>query len=294
MLTYQEQIELREKIISSEISIETAKQIYWKDFKDGYRSWHTKDWKVRRKKCIKDRCQICSSNRILTIQHLSHPKKYRDYKNYVSREYATHFIDEAKEVNQKDLKRFIKKNYIYQTVPLCPNCGARNPNLKVGRSPRYLCKKCHSGFEEATKRSVDDLIHYLKVGKVSAEIADKCFVSKDEWRNKLSISEVKYWFQRGKATEKDSAKIEREAFLLYLDDNIKYLSFQDTITACKKCAAYFDLYNMKICPKCKEYYMGVQYPTCIQCLPEDKRKIALEKVAFGKNWRDREKELGID
>ena len=75
---------------------------------------------------------------------------------------------------------------------------------------------------------------------------------------------------------------------------IKYLSFDNTITACKKCASYFDLYKMELCPKCKEYYKGIEYPTCIQCLPEDKRKIALEKVEFGKQWRAMEKELGID
>lgn len=61
--------------------------------------------------------------------------------------------------------------------------------------------------------------------------------------------------------------IGKEALLLYLDNNIKYLSFEDTITACKKCASNSDLNNMELCPKCKEHYKGVQYPTCIQCLP---------------------------
>ena len=88
--------------------------------------------------------------------------------------------------------------------------------------------------------------------------------------------------------------IEKEAFLLYLNDNIKYLSFEDTITACKKCAFNYDLNNMELCPKCKKYYKGVQYPTCIQCLPEDKRKAALEKIESGKAWREIHEDLGID
>ena len=72
--------------------------------------------------------------------------------------------------------------------------------------------------------------------------------------------------------------------MLYLEDNIKYLSFEDTITACKKCAYNFDINNMELCPKCKEYYKSIKYPTCIQCLPEEKRKAVLDSIelALGK------------
>jgi anaerobic ribonucleoside-triphosphate reductase len=103
-----------------------------------------------------------------------------------------------------------------------------------------------------------------------------------------------YWLQREKANIKFSEDIAKEAFLRYLNDNIKYLSFEDTITACKKCAFNYDLNNMELCPKCKKYYKGVPYPTCINCLPENKRKAALEKIGFGKSWHTMHQELGID
>jgi hypothetical protein len=51
---------------------------------------------------------------------------------------------------------------------------------------------------------------------------------------------------------------------------------------------------MELCPNCKEYYKGVQYPTCIQCLPEEKRKAALERIESGKEWRAMHGRLGID
>ena len=79
-----------------------------------------------------------------------------------------------------------------------------------------------------------------------------------------------------------------------MDDDIKYLSFEDTITACRRCASNYDLKSMELCPKCKEHYKGIQYPTCIQCLPEDKRKAALEMIEFGKEWQAMHKQLGID
>jgi anaerobic ribonucleoside-triphosphate reductase len=89
-------------------------------------------------------------------------------------------------------------------------------------------------------------------------------------------------------------KIGKAAFLLYLDDQIKYLSFEDTITSCKKCAFNYDINNLELCPKCNEYYKGVQYSSCIQCLPDDKKKAISENVRFKNEWEEMHKRLGID
>jgi hypothetical protein len=51
---------------------------------------------------------------------------------------------------------------------------------------------------------------------------------------------------------------------------------------------------MELCPTCKEYYKGIQYPTCVLCLPEEKRKGALEKIKFGKDLRDMHEQHGIN
>jgi hypothetical protein len=143
-------------------------------------------------------------------------------------------------------------------------------------------------------KSVDELISTFYENEEATEVRDKCFVSKDKWRNKHNLSNIRYWKQREQAKTKNSEAIEKQAFLLYLNDRIKYLSFEDTITACKKCAFNFDINKLELCPKCKEYYKGVQYPTCIQCLPEEKRKAALEKFEFGKEWRAMHESLGLD
>ncbi len=58
MLTYIERIELRDKLAKDEVGIEFALEQYWKDFKEGKKSWYTKDWKERRAKFIKDSCQV--------------------------------------------------------------------------------------------------------------------------------------------------------------------------------------------------------------------------------------------
>lgn len=294
MLTYNERIELREKLANGEISLELAKELYWKDYQDGHRSWQTKDWKERRTKILKEKCEICNSTDTLTIQHLSHPKKYSDYEREITRKHTEIFKETNSDIDKSEFKEHILKHYDYIAVPLCPNCGDNRPNKRARKLPQYRCAECRHEFDEPVYKSLDELIITFYTDEEALDVRDKCFVSKDKWRNKHNLSNIKYWFQRKIAKTKDEEIIGKEAFLLYLADDIKYLSFENTITACKRCASNYDLKNMELCSKCKEHYKGIQYPTCIQCLPEDKRESALEMIEFGKKWHAIERELGID
>jgi hypothetical protein len=278
MLTYNELVELREKLANGEIGLEFAKAQYWSDFKEGQRSWHTKDWKERRSKFIKDKCEICGSKETLTLQHLSHPRKYSECLTDKTRSYAKDYIDNNPAIDKCEFSNHILINYHYVPIPLCPNCNGRNPNKRMRKVPQYLCTECRQEFDNTVYKSIDELISIFFENEEATEVRDKCFVSKDKWRNKHNLSNIRYWMQRERAKNKDAETIEKEAFLLYLNDSIKYLSFEDTITTCKKCAYNFDINNLDLCPKCKEYYKGIQYSTCIQCLPEEKRKAALEKI----------------
>ncbi|MEY8022117.1 hypothetical protein AB8P51_14860 [Muriicola sp. SD30] len=294
MLTYKELIALRDKLANDEVGLEFAKAQYWNDLKEGQRSWHTKDWKERRAKIIKDKCEICSSKETLTIQHLSHPRKYSEYLREITREYAKDYMNTNPEIDKYEFINYILKNYDYVPIALCPNCKGKNPSQRVRKIPKYRCADCKHEFDEAIYRSAFELISIFYEDEDAYEVRDKCFVSKDKYKNKHNLSNVRYWLQRERAKNKDAVTIEKEAFLLYLNDNIKYLSFEDTITACKKCASNFDLHKMELCPKCKEHYKGIQYPTCIQCLPDEKRKAALDLIEFGKEWHEMHKRLGID
>lgn len=294
MLTYDELKELRDKVANGEIEIQFAKELCWSDYKEGQRSWHTKDWKERRAEFVKDKCGICGGKETLTLQHLSHPRKYSECRTEITREYAKDFINTNPEIYKSEFTNYILKNYDYQPIPLCPNCWSRNPNKRVRKAQQYLCTKCRHEFDKTINKSVDDLISIFYENEDAIDVRDKCFVTKDKWRKKHNLSNIRYWLLRELAKSKESETIEKEAFLLYLNESIKYLSFEDTITACKKCASYFDLYKMEICPKCQVHYKGIEYSSCIQCLPEEKRKLAMEKIEFGKQWRKMEKDLGID
>jgi hypothetical protein len=294
MLTYKELIELREKLSNGDITHDTAKELYWKDYKKGERAWRTKDWEERRIEFLKDRCEICGSQETLTIQHLSHPRQYQECQREVSKKYAENYMPSNMPIEVSEFSEHIFKNYDYAPVPLCPNCNGRYPNKRMRKKPQYLCTVCRKEFDEVIYKTVEELIKIFYLEEDAAEVHDKCFISKDKWKNKHNLFQVMYWLQRGRVKNKYSDEIEKEAFLLYLDENIKYLSFEGTITACKRCAFNYDMKKMELCPKCKTYYKGIQYPTCIQCLPEEKRKLALEKIEFGKACQQMHKVLGID
>jgi hypothetical protein len=294
MLTLQEQRDLREKVSKNEIPVSLAKEIYWKDLTYKSRSWQTKDWKERREILLKDKCEICNGKETLTVQHLSHPRNYNDYENEITKKYVNDLVESKSIIQQSEFLDHIHRNYDYFPIPLCPKCQSRKPNKRVTKEPMFLCTKCHFEFNETTFKSAEKLVEIFYKNEDSIEIRDKCFTSKDKWKNQHNLKQIKYWITRN-GTKADNAEIiEKEAFLFYLDDNIKYLSCEDTITACKKCASNYDLYSLELCPNCRQFYKGVQYPICIQCLPEDKRKRALDKVEFGKKMYEMHKKLGID
>ena len=109
MLTLNERIELRDKLVSGEIGIKFAQEQYWKDFEEGKKSWHTKDWKERRAKSIKDKCQICNSKEILTMQHLSHPRKYSEYLTEIRRAYAKDYINTNSIIDKSEFRNHLLK-----------------------------------------------------------------------------------------------------------------------------------------------------------------------------------------
>src|SRR5690606_18242534 len=101
-----EVIALRDKLANGETSLASAQEAYWKDFKEGQKSWQTKDWKERRAEIIKDKCEICGSNDTLTLQHRSHPQKYAEYLSEVTRAYVQTYISTAPVIDKADFHSY--------------------------------------------------------------------------------------------------------------------------------------------------------------------------------------------
>ena len=158
MLTYAELIKLRDKLINNEIGIELAKEQYWKDLKEGQRSWHTKDWKERKKEFIKEKCEICGSSEILTIQHKSHPKKYNEYLREIKRTYTNNYINNNSEIDKTIFTNHVLNDYDYVPKPLCPKNKFHTPRIRLRTKPKYRCQDCKYEFEKPSFISASELI----------------------------------------------------------------------------------------------------------------------------------------
>ncbi|MCL2861411.1 MAG: hypothetical protein FWE22_03270 [Firmicutes bacterium] len=204
-MTYQETIELKDKILKNEISVADAIEMYLAKTKT--KSWHTKDWKERRAKIIKDECEICASKKVLTLQHKSHPRKLSDHTRETTTDLARNYVDTNPTITQDDFLVHVKNNFDYCPVKLCPNCKSRNPNERMRKKPQYLCTICRLEFDEAIHKSVEDLVAEFYSDADTPEVNDKCFVSKDKYRNVQRLSQIKYWLLREGAKGKHKDEI---------------------------------------------------------------------------------------
>ena len=63
----------------------------------------------------------------------------------------------------------------------------------------------------------------------------------------------------------EAHQVGKQAALLAIDQDIRYLSMEDTITLCKRCAFVADRTKMVLCDVCKEKYHAKSYDRCSSC-----------------------------
>jgi len=300
-MTYTETIELREKLYKDEITPDKAKELYFTDIKDGKRSWHTKDWQERAKDLKKDKCEQCGSTGILVLQHSFHPDKYNKYYLDAYMHYQEIFINENPSITDGLVSKEDILNYIEitprDTYSMCPKCFGSF--YKRRKEPHLVCSRCRNEFEEPISKLlpeyIDDLYNEVDLstlerpGNAPGNRKVHHIMLYSEIKEKISKQKVKELLK-----SKYQFEIDKKAMLDYLDAGIKYLSFEGTKTLCKKCAFNQDLNGKDLCPVCKKNYKKVQYPTCVDCMPEGERKTQIkEYIEFCKEMRDFHKSLGI-
>ena len=302
MMTYAETIDIREKLGKGEISPEKVREACFADMNENKRSWHTKDWKERRSHVIKDKCEQCGSEEGLTLQHLSHPEKYGKY--YQDAYWHFYYIFTENELGNIDI--FVTKedieSYIVDTprevFNMCPKCGW-NFRTRI-KKPQLVCIKCKHEFNEPAQKPLPEYFDDIYSGSI-APVFDKpsnapgnrkvpYIMLYSSIRQKIINNKIKQMMK-----DRFQYEIDKKSMLDYLEASIKYLSFEDTITLCKKCAFSQDIRGKNLCPVCKKNYKPMQYETCVDCLPDGERKNQIKEwIEFGKEWHDMEKALGID
>jgi len=302
MITYEEFINLREKLNKGEISPENIKEICSANLEDNIRSWHTKDWKERRKQIIKDTCEQCGRKEDLVLKNFSIPKKFS---NYYFDSYM-HFYNILREENEYNFDSLASKedieNYINnnprEIFTMCPKCNGNYYSRR--REPHLVCNRCKYEFNEPISKQlpeyVDDLYNNSPV-QIIGNPANAPGNKKIKFI--MLYSEIRHMINKQKfkqiVKDKYQEEIDKKATLDYLEGQIKYLSFENTKTLCKKCAFNRSINEMDLCPVCNKNYKLLQYKTCVDCLPEGEHKNYLkEKYEFIKNMNEMEKELGIN
>jgi ribosomal protein S27AE len=302
MMTYAETIDLREKLEKDEISLDKAKEMCIADVEENKRSWHTKDWKERRKQVIKDKCEQCGSTVNLTLQHQSHPDKYSKY--YLDA--YIHFHDIFINENSNNFNNLVTKEdilYYIDNTPreeysMCPKCGGGYYTRR--KEPRLVCNRCKYEFDKPTIKLLPEYIDNLysdfdiasidKPANAPGDRKVKHFLLYSEIQDKIAKEKIKHMVK-----DKYQSAIDKKAMIDYLDATIQYLSFEDTITLCRKCAFNQDKTGRDLCPVCKIRYKPIQYETCVDCLPDGERKNQIkEYYEFVKEMNEMHKYLEND
>jgi hypothetical protein len=302
MMTLEEIIELKQKLERDSISTDKAKEYFFNNMEMNKKSWHTKDWKERRKQVIKDKCEQCGGSEILTLQNLSKPEKFNKY--YLNAYMHFHSIfDSENTMNFEDL---ISKNDILNYIDatpreifsMCPKCCGNYYSVK--RIPHFVCSRCKYEFDEPMRKLlpeyIDDLYNNFDLSTIDKPANApgnrkvRHIMLYSYIRKKLANNKFKENFK-----EKYQCKIDKKTMIDYLNANIEYLSLENTKTLCKKCSFSKKIIGKDLCPICNKNYKKLQYKTCVDCIPdEEQRNKIKESLAFYKEMREMHISLGIE
>jgi len=302
MVTYEETIELRKKLANDDISTDEAKNIYFTDENMSKKSWQTKDWRERRKRLIKDKCEQCGATEDLAVHHPSMPEKYDKYYLKAYMYFNELFLEENANTNFND---FITKedilNYIEntprETYKMCPKCSGNYYERR--KEPHLVCSKCKFEFDEPISKVLPEYVDDLysdkplpdmnKPGNAPGNRRVKHIMLYSYIRDKLTYYRIKQLLK-----DRYQKEIDKKAMIDYLDAQIEYLSLENTKTLCKKCGFNKNMNNKDLCPVCNKNYKSMKYATCIDCMPEGEQKNQIkEHIEFLKSMREMEQELGI-
>ncbi|MEK6753866.1 MAG: hypothetical protein AABZ00_16535 [Chloroflexota bacterium] len=200
------QLEIKEKLLSGELSGEKALEFLAKSGK----AWQTKEWKQRRAEKIGHTCEKCGEKGILVIQHVWHPPTIQQ------------IFDEVQQENGHEewIKKNIKVGHV-EEEDVCPKCGSDAIRYKEDKGA-YICVSnkldsttgkrvfCKNIFDKPAKGISNHLrfVSEFEARKNAHNEFNKLF----DIHRKVAIRSIEY----------------HERYISMLDEDIK--------TLCKKCA----------------------------------------------------------
>lgn len=219
------------------------KTITWQEARDIVLSikgkpWETKKWKSKRDLKIGKSCEQCGSQEILTLQHLRQPRKYDNA------------LKQLKKWHREKINEWIKKESIEidltgieKTAPCCPKCKSQTIRFRKSFNT-WICLSVKNG---------------KKICEHVFEIPDR------DVPKSIVIDKEKEEIQRRVDDYIDKSGLGEQAIRTSIQDMLEYLTMDNTITLCKKCAFVADKTNYVLCSYCMKHYHSPYYFMCKEC-----------------------------
>lgn len=234
--------DIKQALIEGKLSPQDAMKMLTSNSR---RPWHTKEWRQQRDKLIDKQCFQCSSNDgIMVLQHLWHPKKI----SIIIRAVRWQHKEDYEKLHPKPPVQLPPEPEPVER-PACPSCNTTNVYQRRKMADwRCNSTKCgHIFITPATKQALT-LQQRLEYGQLLRNAYRQAY---SKWEEEFSKAE--------------GDKILTDALLISIKEHERYVSCQDTVTFCKKCAFMWDKKYCKLCPVCKKHYTSFMYPTCYAC-----------------------------
>lgn len=205
--------------------------------------WQRKQWQRERDALIGDRCTQCGSEKKpLVLQHLWHPRGFDE----ILRDLAGLNV-------WKDFKREYDLKIggdLLEDRNFCPSCDSLSIYKRKTMSPAWYCTKCNTSFD-APKVAKG----FTKKGREKLGLRK---FGGDEYKSFSTKRKREFRQLYGKQYGK-------EAVLISIEENRRYLSFADTTTFCGHCAFLWDKKGMRLCRRCHSNWHSLLYSQCRKC-----------------------------
>lgn len=206
--------------------------------KTSTKPWQLVDWKKKRDLKIKDYCEQCGDKEgPFVLQHTWHPPNHLFLYKEIQRQFINEKFQGGKELVSNLPTGLQQDKYL---VNCCPECGHGSLTKRKTIKPVYRCIKCGFLFDEPEKKPN---LYIKEIRQIMLNY------KKDLSKNYRSEIKKRYEEKRNELYE-------------------RYMSCDDTVTFCKKCAYLYDVKGLKLCERCKKRYHNKRYEFCFICYKE--------------------------
>lgn len=78
----------------------------------------------------------------------------------------------------------------------------------------------------------------------------------------------------------DHPRVKTRAYQIYQANHERYISGQDAVTFCEKCAYMWDVHGLKLCRECREKYHPIRFKLCKRCAQRERDRKLYGKDLF--------------